>query len=234
MNIPETMKFLRAAGKRITPERKLLLRIISENAHLDASEIYQLAKREDSKISLSTVYRTVRLLEELGLVEARELGEDHYHYEVRLEDHYHLICLDCGKVVEIPPVDAVRKLGAERGFEIVEVKLELLGYCPACQKKRARKKKGSPSQVPTERPQLPGPIARMIDLRKVSLIAHPERVSRALEQLKINDLLEILSYSKNRIEVASKMLATIPNAELVAMWTDGLSCHAVLRKQSRL
>ncbi len=66
MNIPETMKFLRAAGKRITPERKLLLHIISENAHLDASEIYQLAKREDPKISLSTVYRTVSLLEELG------------------------------------------------------------------------------------------------------------------------------------------------------------------------
>jgi len=136
MNTPETMKFLQAAGKRITPERKLLLRIISENAHLDASEIYQLAKREDPKINLSTVYRTVRLLEELGVVEASELGEDHQHYEVRVDEHYHLICLDCGKVVEIPPVDAVRKLGKERGFEVVGVKLELLGYCAACQRKR--------------------------------------------------------------------------------------------------
>ncbi len=234
MNIPETMKFLRAAGKRITPERKLLLRIISENAHLDASEIYQLAKRENPKISLSTVYRTVRLLEELGLVEASELGEDHYHYEVRLEEHYHLICLDCGKVVEIPPVDAVRKLGAERGFEVVGVKLELLGYCAACQKKRARKKKGTSSEIPTERPQLPGPIAQTIDLREVSLITHPERVSRALKQLKTNDFLEILSSPKNRLKVAAKMLTAIPNAELVTMWMDGPSCHAVLRKQSRL
>ncbi|MCK4394899.1 transcriptional repressor, partial [Candidatus Bipolaricaulota bacterium] len=90
MNIPEAMKFLRAAEKRITPQRKLLLRIISDNAHLDASEIYRLAKEEDEKISLSTVYRTVRLLEELGLVEASGLGEDHYHYEVRLDEHYHL------------------------------------------------------------------------------------------------------------------------------------------------
>ena len=234
MNIPETMKFLRAAGKRITPERKLLLRIISENAHLDASEIYQLAKKEDSKISLSTVYRTVRLLEELGLVEASELGEDHYHYEVRLEEHYHLICLDCGKVVEIPPVDAVRKLGEERGFEIAGVKLELLGYCAACQKKRARKKKGTSSQIPTERPQLPGPIARTIDLREVSLIAHPERVSRILEQLKENDLLQILSSTPRCLNTAAKMLTAIPNTELVTMWTDGLSCHAVLRKQGRL
>jgi len=80
MNIPETMKFLRAAGKRITPQRKLLLRIISENAHLDASEIYDPAKDEDPRISLSTVYRTVKLLKE----------------------HYHRICLGCGKVAEIP------------------------------------------------------------------------------------------------------------------------------------
>jgi len=233
MNIPETMKFLRAEGKRITPERKLLLRIISENAHLDASEIYQLAKREDSKISLSTVYRTVRLLGELGLVEASELGEDHYHYEVRLEEHYHLICLGCGKVVEIPPVDVVRKLGAERGFEIVGVKLELLGYCPACRKKRAAKTKGNHGRVTSKNPSLPGPIARTIDLREVPLIEHPERVSRTLERLKVNGLLEILSSAPRCLKTAEKMLEEIPNAKLITMWTDGLSCHAVLRKQGR-
>jgi Fe2+ or Zn2+ uptake regulation protein len=136
MNTPETMELLRTVGKRITPERKLLLRIISENAHLDANEIYHLAKVENPKINLSTVYRTVHLLEELGLVEASELGEDHQHYEVRADEHYHLICLDCGKVVEIPPVDGVRKLGEERGFEVTGVKLELLGYCTACRRKR--------------------------------------------------------------------------------------------------
>ncbi len=233
MDTSEAIRFLRADGRRITPERKLLLRIIGENAHLDASEIYQLAKRENSKISLSTVYRTVRLLEELGLVEASELGEDHYHYEVRLEEHYHLICLDCGKVVEIPPVDAVRKLGAERGFEVVGVKLELLGYCAECRKKRARKNKGSSGQTATERSQLPGPIARTIDLRKVPLIEHPERVSRALKRLKVNDLLEVVSSTPRCLDTASKMLKAIPNAELVTMWTDGQSCHAVLRKQSR-
>jgi len=80
MNIPETMKFLRAAEKRITPKRRLLLCIISDNVHLHASEIYDLAKEEDPRISLSTVYRTVKLLKE----------------------HYHRICLGCGKVTEIP------------------------------------------------------------------------------------------------------------------------------------
>ncbi len=135
MDIVETIQFLREKGKRITPERKLLLRIISENSHLDASEIYRLAVEEDEKMSLSTVYRTVRLLEELGLVERSGLGEDHHHYEVRVDEHYHLICLDCGKVVEILPVDAVRKLGEDQGFDVTGVKLELLGFCLTCRKK---------------------------------------------------------------------------------------------------
>ena len=233
MNIPETMKFLRAAGKRITPERKLLLRIISENAHLDASEIYQLAKRENTKISLSTVYRTVRILEELGLVEASELGEDHYHYEVRLSEHYHLICLGCGKVVEIPPVDAVRKLGEERGFEIVGVKLELLGYCAECRKKRARKNKGASGQTVTKRSQLSGRITRTIDLRKVPLIEHPERVVRALKRLKVNDLLEVVSSAPRGVKTAEKMFKQILNAKLLTLWTDRTACHAILRKQGR-
>jgi len=80
MNIPETMRFLQAVGKRITPKRRLLLCIISDNVHLHASEIYDPAKDEDPRISLSTVYRTVKLLKE----------------------HYHRICLGCGKVAEIP------------------------------------------------------------------------------------------------------------------------------------
>ena len=233
MNIPETMRFLRAEGKRITPERKLLLRIISENAHLDASEIYRLAKKEDKKISLSTVYRTVRLLEDLGLVEASELGEDHYHYEVRLSEHYHLICLGCGKVVEIPPVGTIRELGEERGFEIVGVKLELFGYCPACRKKRAAKNKESHIQGSTKELQLLGRIARTLDLRDVPLIQHPEQVSLGLKRLKENELLQILSSTPRCLDTASKMLAEIPNADLVTMWTDEQCCHAVLRKQGR-
>ena len=233
MNIPDTMKFLRAAGKRITPERKLLLRIISENAHLDANEIYRLARVEDDKMSLSTVYRTVNLLEELGLVEASELGEDHYHYEVRSSEHYHLICLDCGEVIEIPPVDAIRKLGEEHGFDVVGVKLELLGYCPACKEKRAAEKKTELGEVASEKPKLPASIARTIDLRNILLIDHPEQVSLALEKLQENDLLQILSSIPRCLNTASKMLKAIPNATLIAMWTDEQSCHTVLKKKGR-
>lgn len=111
----------------------------STERHLDASELYRLARDRDDSISLSTVYRNLRLFKELGLVEERQLGEDHGHYEPKSStEHHHLVCLGCGQVVEFhsPLIEqAAAKLGDETGFEISEVRLELEGYCPACQRK---------------------------------------------------------------------------------------------------
>lgn len=107
MDLSEAISFLHAAGRRITPERKLLLRIIGENAHLDAGEIYRLAHNKEPKISLSTVYQTTRQSKKLGVVEASTRGEDRHHYEVRLQEHYHLICLRRGKVSEISSLNSI-------------------------------------------------------------------------------------------------------------------------------
>ncbi len=143
MDISEATWFLRAEGKRITPERRLLLLISGNNAHRKASELDQLAGKENSKISLSTVYRTVKLLKELGLVEASVLG-DHYHYEVCLNEHYHLICLGCGNVAEIPPVGALKELGEKEDFEVLGGKMELLEYREECRKSRDLKERSLP------------------------------------------------------------------------------------------
>ena len=140
MEISRAVDLLRASGKRITPERRLLFRVINEHAHVDASELCELAKKENPKISLSTVYRTVKLLEELGLVEVTTLGEDRHHYEVSTDEHYHFVCLGCGKVVEISPMGLLQELGKRQGLEIVGATLELSGYCPQCRRKRAGKK----------------------------------------------------------------------------------------------
>ena len=140
MNESRAIEAVRAAGGRVTPERKLLLRIISDNAHLDASEIFLLAKKEIPKISLSTVYRAIGLLKDLGIVSANDLGEDHCHYEVQARKHYHCICLGCGKVIEIPYADAIKALTDRYGFEVVEAKVELTGYCRQCSENRARRK----------------------------------------------------------------------------------------------
>jgi Fe2+ or Zn2+ uptake regulation protein len=129
---------LRGAGKRVTAERRLILRIIGKNSHLDANQIYLQAKKEDPKINLSTVYRTVKVFAELGLVDTSDLGQGHDHYEMRLKNHYHCICLGCGKVIEIPALLPLAKVGKEYNFDVVAGKVELFGYCQDCQKKRAK------------------------------------------------------------------------------------------------
>jgi Fur family ferric uptake transcriptional regulator len=115
----------------------LLLGIISRNPHLDANQIYLKAKKENPKINLSTVYRAVKVFSELGIVNASDLGQGHDHYEISLKNHYHCICLGCGKVTEIPALLPLAKVGKQYNFDVVGGKVELFGYCEDCQKKRA-------------------------------------------------------------------------------------------------
>lgn len=136
MSCTEITRILHAEGKRITEERRVLLRIITDNPHLAAAEIYQLARKEATKLSLSTVYRTVKLLKELGLVQLSDLGKGHHHYELGFKEHYHFICLGCGKVVEIPSTSAFQELGEKKGFEVIGAEVQLVGYCTKCCKKR--------------------------------------------------------------------------------------------------
>ncbi len=130
---------LRAAGKRLTPERELLVRVIGRNPHLDATEIYRIAKERQPRIGLATVYRTLNLLKDLGVVRACELGEAHLHYEVQEEDHLHFVCSDCGRIIDIPSPESLRNLTASQGFHVERIRLELIGYCEACARKRSAK-----------------------------------------------------------------------------------------------
>ena len=129
-------KILRQAGKRITPQRLLILETMREaGGHLHADEIYSLARQKAPRLSLSTVYRTLAMLKEAGLVDELHLGEEHHHYEIRGDGHHHLICQGCGKVVEFEcpfSQDLLRDLGEEHGFEIAGIHLDLVGYCAEC------------------------------------------------------------------------------------------------------
>ena len=223
MKSSQALKFLRADGRRITRERRLLLRIIERNPHLDAAEIYELARKENPKISLSTVYRTVNLLKDLGLVEASPLGEDHYHYEVRFQDHYHLVCLGCGRVIEIPPSQDINRLGEERGFEIIGVKLELFGYCPECRAKRvAQGDSPVASRVNAD---------RVIDLRGVPVLEHPGTVMREVEHSRPGEIIEIITASPKRLKTASEMLKGINGLELLGIWQENAVCHALVKRK---
>jgi len=135
----EPIGLLRAKGKRITPQRRLILQIIQEHkGHLDVDEIHLRAKGRYPRLSLSTVYRTLDLLRELDLVKELGLATDRRHYEAKpREEHQHLICLGCGKVIEFQCahcIDIHRDLADQYGFQITGSRVELLGYCPECAK----------------------------------------------------------------------------------------------------
>lgn len=135
---PTVRQILRSEGKRVTPQRQLLLRIIQTNeGHLDADEIYRQAKRQDPRISLSTVYRTLNLLKELDLVEEVHFDEDHHHYELAADTlHHHLVCTECGRIMEFRNrlVDELRaELEQEHGFLLERLQVDALGRCQECQ-----------------------------------------------------------------------------------------------------
>lgn len=130
----------RAAGRRLTSQRRLILEVLRESdEHLDAEALYDWVKRCDPEISLATVYRTLAVLKEMGLVEEHRLGEEHGHYEaVRDEPHYHFTCLGCGKVIEFdtPLAAQIRQeLGEQEGVCITSTHLHLSGYCAQCKDK---------------------------------------------------------------------------------------------------
>ncbi len=125
---------LRASGHRLTRERQLLLDILSENAHLDAEEIYRKAQKTLPQIGIATVYRTLNLFKELGVVRTIDLGENHSHFELCADEHVHLVCTVCGRVTDVPMPSALRGAAQRRGFDVRRAKLEMFGVCDACAK----------------------------------------------------------------------------------------------------
>lgn len=126
------------AGRRLTSQRRLVLDVLERcDEHLEADAIHKRAKARAPGLSLATVYRTLALLKEMGLVEEHRLGEGHSHYEaVQEEPHYHFTCRRCGKVIEFdtPLVAKVRRELCDReGVQITQSHLYFIGYCADCQ-----------------------------------------------------------------------------------------------------
>ena len=123
-----------------TSQRKLLLSVIREaKGHLDAKELYRRASKRNASISLATVYRNLRFFKEQALIDERHFGHTRSCcYEMkRSEEHYHLVCRDCGHVIEFES-PLIHKLVAEirrkNNFDVTRVELCLEGYCHDCKK----------------------------------------------------------------------------------------------------
>ena len=121
-----------------TSQRTLILSIIRDG-HRDAREIYKLAAEKQPRISLSTVYRTIRRLKEMGLVEELHFSEAHHHYEMKQSpETCHLVCRECGQVIEFnyrlgPALK--KRIQKEKNFSVTGGEIELTGLCSECQKK---------------------------------------------------------------------------------------------------
>jgi Fur family transcriptional regulator, ferric uptake regulator len=143
---PEGMSAsLRQRGIRLTRQRQILLDLIDKSGqHLDAERLYHMAKEVDPKLNRVTVYRTLKMLKEGGLVDELDLmhvdGDQHY-YETRMkQEHAHVICLRCGKVEEFfgEPLQRIRRqVESNLGFQVVVARTEVGGYCANCQRLRA-------------------------------------------------------------------------------------------------
>lgn len=134
-------KLLNTAGLRNTAQRALIMDIIRRGkGHLDADEVHRQATKKQPRLSLSTVYRTLQKLKNLGLIEEFHFDESHHHYEIKHPaEHHHLVCLGCGKIIEFkyPLARLVKKNAVEaKDFEITGSEVRMSGYCADCRENK--------------------------------------------------------------------------------------------------
>ncbi|GAB2815450.1 transcriptional repressor [Actinocorallia aurea] len=127
---------LRAHGYRVTPQRQLVLEAVAALEHGTPEEICAQVQRTATGVNISTVYRTLELLEELGMVKHAHVGHGPPNYHLANEaDHVHLCCRGCGKVEDVAPSVAeglVAALDAGHGFETDVPHLTVFGRCREC------------------------------------------------------------------------------------------------------
>ncbi|MBY6014551.1 transcriptional repressor [Qipengyuania gaetbuli] len=119
-------------GLRITEQRRVIAKVLSESDdHPDVEMLHERANKIDPGISIATVYRTVRLFEEAGILDRHDFGDGRARYEAAPEAHHdHLIDVESGKVVEFvdPELEALQKQIAEKlGYRLVDHRMELYG-----------------------------------------------------------------------------------------------------------
>ena len=119
-------------GLRMTDQRRIIAQVLSEATdHPDAEEVYTRASQKDPKISLATVYRTVRLFDEAGIIETHDFRDGRARYELAEGEHHdHLIDVQTGDVIEFVNEEIEKlqeKIAKELGYELVDHRMELYG-----------------------------------------------------------------------------------------------------------
>lgn len=134
---------LKAKGYKLTPQRRSIVDSIIENEgkHLTAEEIYDHVKQDCPEIGLATIYRTIILLEEMGILSRLDLGDGISRYELVHDEenhqHHHLICTNCGKVMEVEGdllEELEHNIEKKYRFQIKNHSVKFYGICEECSK----------------------------------------------------------------------------------------------------
>lgn len=145
--VEKFQEFLSTRGMRLTPERRWIVEeVFSDHEHFDAEQLIERVSQGKSnrKVSRATVYRTLNALEEAGLLRkvARPNDREVYEHDYGYPEHDHLICNNCGELIEFP-ADEISKIVAEvagqHGFRVEGHRLEVYGVCSNCLRPRQRR-----------------------------------------------------------------------------------------------
>lgn len=132
---------LKEKGYKITSQRKTVLDVIKENEgkHFNSEEIYSLVKEKIPDIGIATIYRTLSLLEKMGLIYKVNLGTGSVKYELDRRNtshrHHHLVCLNCREIIEVEEdlLDNIEeRIKSKHNFIIKDHSVKFYGYCSRC------------------------------------------------------------------------------------------------------
>lgn len=133
---------LKERGLRVTPQRAIILEAIEGlSGHITAEDIFTVVKAVNSYISLATVYRTLELLKELGLITESNMGTSTTHYALKTHGtHHHSVCRVCGKTKDLPNTmfePMIEQLQAEFNFVADANHMVIMGWCEGCSPRNA-------------------------------------------------------------------------------------------------
>lgn len=126
-------------GLRLTAQRRVVLDAVrGSDGHPTADEVFRAARVRLPRISLGTIYRTLGVLRDLGLVRELHFGRTEGRYEEETGHHHHAVCSECGRIDDVPAAafeDLTRRAKAVTSFEVTAHRLEFVGTCPTCRSK---------------------------------------------------------------------------------------------------
>ncbi|MCR2821977.1 peroxide-responsive transcriptional repressor PerR [Lederbergia panacisoli] len=138
IQLKEAIHTLKETGVRITPQRHAILEyLIHSMSHPTADDIYKSLEDKFPNMSVATVYNNLRVFREAGLVKELTYGDASSRFDFVTSDHYHIICDNCGKIVDFhyPGLDEVEQLASHvTGFKVGHHRMEIYGICPECDK----------------------------------------------------------------------------------------------------